>query len=190
MATTLEALAGAKVMGYTLPIEDEDAEHEDDPMIDEKMFIPRHATLGMQNAQFVADESKPSAAPTEPDEPEHGSEHAQEGEDEEEDSVNVDAGNDNEIDNKDGEAVGPVKLPRGVQDEDEDEDEDEEDSAGESNDDGDHVPSIDERSNLSENDTSEKDSSDSESDGAAEWEEQSNDRDDEDAGFGINNRCV
>lgn len=39
MTTTLSPQNGAKATNYSMADEDEDAEHEDDPMMDEKIFV-------------------------------------------------------------------------------------------------------------------------------------------------------
>lgn len=156
------------MMGYNLPEEDVDAEHEDDPMMDGKMFIPRHAALGLQNTELVDGSAQADEVLGDAQEEQLGVEN--------DDDTSSDDDNEDDEDDE-GEAVGPVKLPNG----------EDEESASEASEDDDHAPSIEEPSNLGDSD---KDSSDAESDGGAEWEEQSDDRDEDDGGLGSNNRCL
>lgn len=189
MAATLDPVSAPNMLAYDLVEDDEDAEHEEDPMMDEKIFVPRHAKLGLQNTELVgededeeeegegheeATENKEGLGEGEGQHPHQQPEEAVE-EDEEED----DEHEEDDDDDDDGETVGPVKMPQGG-----------EDFASEANEDGEQALSLQEASMVSDNDSSDKESSDAESDGVAEWEEQSDDRDDEDVGLGNDNCCM
>ena len=136
-------------MDFSLADEDEDAEHEEDPMMDEKLFIAGSAT---------AFDLHPPAL--------------QEGNaDVEQEHAESDQVDDDEV-------VGPVKMANGH-----------EGSISESPE-NENLASADEVSDISDRDTSDKASSNGESDVGAEWEEESDGREDEDAAMVDGNACM
>ncbi len=157
------------MMAYALVDEDADAEHEDDPMMDDGMFIPRHATLNQQKANLL---------PTDVQDAEGGVKDAvndADAEGEEDDEAE---------DEKEDEAVGPAKQLAQTQDGD---DVDNHHSALQVVEEP--VASVEETVEAdvpSDENVSENSSSGSDSDALAEWEEPTDDQDDEDEGAETN----
>lgn len=83
MTATVDPPSGTQMMNYNLAEEDEDAEHEDDPMMDVKMF-PAGVPAAEQKSPMLGGGQ---------------------------DLVDEDAEGEQEDDDDDDEAVGPVKVP-------------------------------------------------------------------------------
>ncbi|KAI9829451.1 MAG: hypothetical protein M1826_005633 [Phylliscum demangeonii] len=141
--------------------EDEDAEHEDDPMMDEDVFADPQASLPTGSHEAITTDKRDDAG-QEANQNEGVNEHG---------SV--------ELVNGAASEAGPENEGRG----DEEEEENDEQAAASVED----VRNVsDERSNSSE----EGDSSNGASDAAPEWEEESNDRDDDDVAAVNSGLCI
>ncbi|KAI9885364.1 MAG: hypothetical protein M1823_002835 [Watsoniomyces obsoletus] len=159
-------------MAYPLVDEDADAEHEDDPMMDDGMFIPRHAALDPPKANLLQiDFENP-----EKDGASGGDDADAEGDDDDEaDTENNDA------------AVGAVKElgeePRK---------EETEEVGGDAEHVEEPLASVEEGEDVdvgSDQDVSDKLSSDTDSEGLADWQDPSDDPDEED-GPTVADHCI